>query len=220
MKRLSSTLLQSLQNPLLPTSWYLVSAVSLSVCNHPELIPQIYHEALRLAAEHRRETPLQVTQKLRESFIKAAAIAGLPKSINALTVLRIAIEDESLLQLPLRPKGNWEQRGRSYFDRIYGKVSERVQGKMERASPQLLQLAIASIYGDNLSYSEILGPKDTSFVVLAGLIPQDVDSQVKGHLKGAITNGATREEVMAVRDVALAVAQHFNIVYTTPVSKL
>lgn len=40
-------------------------------------------------------------------------------------------------------------------------------------------------------------------VVLACLIPQDVNPQLKGHLVGALNNGATEDEVKAVRDVVI-----------------
>ena len=40
-------------------------------------------------------------------------------------------------------------------------------------------------------------------MVLACLIPQDVNPQLKGHLVGALNNGATEDEVKAVRDVVV-----------------
>lgn len=44
-------------------------------------------------------------------------------------------------------------------------------------------------------------------VVLACLIPQDVNPQLKGHLVGALNNGATEEEVKAVREVVIKVCE-------------
>ena len=44
-------------------------------------------------------------------------------------------------------------------------------------------------------------------MVLASLIPQDVNPQLKGHLVGALNNGATEEEVKAVRDVVIKVCE-------------
>lgn len=40
-------------------------------------------------------------------------------------------------------------------------------------------------------------------MVLACLIPQDVNPQLKGHLVGALNNGSTEDEVKAVRDVVV-----------------
>ena len=44
-------------------------------------------------------------------------------------------------------------------------------------------------------------------MVLASLIPQDVNPQLKGHIVGALNNGATEEEVRAVRDLVIRVCE-------------
>ena len=44
-------------------------------------------------------------------------------------------------------------------------------------------------------------------MVLACLIPQDVNPQLKGHLVGAVNNGASQDEVKAVRDVVIKVCE-------------
>lgn len=44
-------------------------------------------------------------------------------------------------------------------------------------------------------------------MVLASLIPQDVNPQLKGHLVGALNNGATKEEVEAVRSVIIQLCE-------------
>jgi hypothetical protein len=43
--------------------------------------------------------------------------------------------------------------------------------------------------------------------VLAALVPQDVNPQLKGHLVGAVNNGATREEVNAVRGLVVRICE-------------
>jgi hypothetical protein len=44
-------------------------------------------------------------------------------------------------------------------------------------------------------------------VVLASLIPQDVNPQLKGHLVGALNNGASEDEVKAVREVVIRLCE-------------
>lgn len=79
------------------------------------------------------------------------------------------------------------------------------------------------MYGYILSNTSVLTAAESSFVLIAGLIPQDVgrlaqtllskadqrqvNPQLKGHLKGALNNGATLEEVRAVRDIVIKVCQ-------------
>jgi alkylhydroperoxidase/carboxymuconolactone decarboxylase family protein YurZ len=59
------------------------------------------------------------------------------------------------------------------------------------------------MYGYVLSNTSVLSAAETSFVMIAGLIPQDVNPQLKGHLRGALNGGATVEQVKAVRNVVV-----------------
>lgn len=95
-------------------------------------------------------------------------------------------------------------RGKTFFDKVYGKVSRRVMGGM-RNSYDDLGVVAELMYGHVFSNFEVLGERDTSLLLVAGLIPQNVNPQLKGHLKGALNNGATVEEVMAVREIVLKI---------------
>ena len=65
-------------------------------------------------------------------------------------------------------------RGQSFFDAVYGKISRRVMGQMDRSGTEDLGLAARLMYGYILSNTSVLSPAETSFVLIAGLIPQDV----------------------------------------------
>ena len=80
-------------------------------------------------------------------------------------------------------------------------------GQMDRCGTEDLGLTARLMYGYLLSNETVLGARETSFCLVAGLTPQDVNPQLKGHLKGALNNGATVEEVRAVRDVAVRVCE-------------
>jgi alkylhydroperoxidase/carboxymuconolactone decarboxylase family protein YurZ len=123
------------------------------------------------------------------------------------------------------PPSKIMQRGQNFFDQVYGKVSKRVMGQMDRSGTEDLGLTARLMYGYILSNTQVLSPAESSFVLLAGLIPQDVshvspaatpslqankgkvNPQLKGHLKGALNNGASVEEVRAVRDVVIKVCE-------------
>lgn len=66
------------------------------------------------------------------------------------------------------------QRGQSFFDQIYGKVSTRVMGQMDRSGTEDLGITARLMYGYILSNTTVLSPAESSFVLIAGLIPQDV----------------------------------------------
>ena len=65
-------------------------------------------------------------------------------------------------------------RGLAFFDQVYGKVSKRVMGQMDRSGTGDLGLTARLIYGYLLSNTSILTAVETSYVLIAGLIPQDV----------------------------------------------
>jgi alkylhydroperoxidase/carboxymuconolactone decarboxylase family protein YurZ len=94
-------------------------------------------------------------------------------------------------------------RGESFFEAVYGKITRRVMGQMDRSGTEDLGLVARLMYGYVLSNTSVLSPAETSFVMIAGLIPQDVNPQLKGHLRGALNGGATVEQVKAVRHVVV-----------------
>lgn len=210
---LSAHLLASLQHPLLAREWHVVSAVALSVCNRPDCIPQLFHACKAVKDQ------CGMAAKMREALLKASVLAGLPKTINSLTALR-SVTPSDCLPSPQRTAVDYEERGRAYFDRVYGKICGRVAQQLEHASPDLYSLTMHAIYGQVLSYSDILSPRETSFVVLAALIPQDVNPQLKGHLQGALNNGATVDEVNAVRQITLRIVEECSIHLREPTAKV
>ena len=197
------------RHPNLPVhAWYIVAGVTLSGLNRPDELDRVLHHALEQNPSPRAhpaalsapappaKSPLpaadqlQVARKLREALVRAAAIYGLPKAINALLALKRATP-EGLLDPPrgFSPTGRAVDvhdveparvldRGRRFFDRTYGKVSARVMGQMDGSGTEDLGLVARVAYGYILSCPEVLEPKECSFVLLAGLIPQDVGDSV------------------------------------------
>lgn len=66
------------------------------------------------------------------------------------------------------------QRGQDFFEKVYGKVSKRVMSQMDESGTEDLGLTARLMYSYLLSNTSILSPAETSFVMIAGLIPQDV----------------------------------------------
>lgn len=66
------------------------------------------------------------------------------------------------------------ERGRAFFDKCYGKVAGRVMTSLDHSGTEDLGLAVRLTYGYVLSTTAILAEAETSFVMIAGLIPQDV----------------------------------------------
>ncbi|KAI5837643.1 AhpD-like protein [Morchella snyderi] len=158
-----------------------------------------------------RESALVIHRKIREALLKSVVICGLPVTINALTALSTAtpphLHHHALPPATTRraaltaPPGPLLARGSAFFSTLYGKVTSLVMGNMVHAYDDLGAVA-ELLYAHVLSNTDVLGARDTSLLVVAGLVPQRVEPQLRGHLKGALANGATQPQVDAV--VALA----------------
>ncbi len=128
-------------------------------------------------------------------------------------------------------------RGRLFFNKVYGKVAGLVQAQLDGCGTQDLSLAVRLVYGYFLSNTDVLSDAETSFVLIAGLMLQDVsldggeaagwtrhtsiralaiqppvltgqvNAQLRGHLVGALDGGAAVEEVMAVRSMVIRICE-------------
>lgn len=211
--------------PHLPANtWYLITGATLTTLNRADELPKLFRHAIEKGAGPSDSAPshveqLQIARRTREALIKGAAIIGLPKTINALYALKDAtpraLQDEPMAYSPsgrvidiyTTPTSQILQRGQKFFDQVYGKVTKRVMGQMDRSGTEDLGLLARLEYGYILSPSNILTPAETSYCLLAYLIPQDVNPQLKGHLQGTVNNGATAEQVRAVRDVVIKICE-------------
>jgi alkylhydroperoxidase/carboxymuconolactone decarboxylase family protein YurZ len=169
----------------------------------------------------------RTTDKLREAILKTAALTGLPKSINALMLLKDTTPTILRNITGNRPHiESWpeyvaqQNRGKAHWDTVYGKVSGRVQSQMELSYPDLWNYAIENVYSPLLSFNGPLTAQETALAVVAALVPQDVNPQLKGHLKGALNLGVPKEKVNAVRDMAIVVSGWCNVEWRNRVASL
>ena len=170
----TSSLLSTLKSiPHLPNgTWYIVASTTLSTLNRPDQIGNVFTSSIENQSQ---EQQLSIARRTREALIKSSAIIGLPKTINALFALKSAtpkyLIDEPLGYNPSQrvidmyqtPPSQILQRGKSFFDKVYGKVTNRVMGQMDRAGTEDLGLMARLEYGYVLSPSNILSPAETSF---------------------------------------------------------
>ncbi|KAJ4389490.1 hypothetical protein N0V93_006959 [Gnomoniopsis smithogilvyi] len=227
---ITAELLDTLRSqPHLPVDiWYLVIATTLCVLNRPEEIQPVYNHVvgpghglpgLQNGVGLSDQEQLRIVRRLREALLKTSAIGGIPKTINALQELKKAVPvhlaDEPCSVSPSNrrrdifetPTSQVLDRGQAFFNNCYGKVAERVMTSLDHSGTEDLGLAVRLTYGYVLSTTAILSEAETSFVMIAGLIPQDVNAQLKGHLKGALNGGASVEQVRAVRQLAINVCE-------------
>lgn len=261
-------------HPKLQSIWYLLAAVTFSVCNQPQEIPKLYHYAMLLHNDNERKDlsglankaiellryehatlrtaiddtypqpsslQKQLTERFREAFLKSGPLGGLPKAINVLTKLKEVTPKSLIPQTkeidPFQAaKGHeecFENRGRAtedvetttkrgidHWNHIYNKVSKRVVNNLNSSNPDLWYYTLVHVYGPLLSFDEILSAQETSLIVIASLVPQDVNPQLRGHLRGAINMGCDPETVEAARSLAVMVSQWCGVSWKSGVVKL
>lgn len=93
-------------------------------------------------------------------------------------------------------------RGSEFWNTIYSnKINTRIRKQMINAYPDLWHYTFHHVYAPLLSYTDILTPSETLMCVVACLIPQDVNPQLKGHLKGAVNVGVSKTELSELRSL-------------------
>ncbi|KAG0676583.1 hypothetical protein C6P40_005217 [Pichia californica] len=171
----------------------------------------------------------ETSDKMRESILKTAALSGLPKAINSMMILKdnTPLILRSNNSIPNRKKiQSWEdyeemqKRGEDYWNKVYTKISNRVTNQMSSSYPDLWNYTIENVYSPLLSFNEVLTPKETSLVVIASLVPQDVNPQLKGHLKGAINSGVPINQVRAARDLAVELGGWCDVKWKSEVAQV
>lgn len=186
-------LLQFLRtHPQLPkNTWYFIAAITATILNRPDEIPTVYRHALEhvtAQGEAKLDEELQVLRRTREALLKTSAVAGAPKVINACVALKQAtpqhLQDIDLdksttgrrVDVSEVPASQVLQRGQNFFDKVYGKIAARVTSMMKISGTEDLDLIAKLMYAFVLSNTKILDQAETSYVLIAALIPQDGSS--------------------------------------------
>ncbi|KAF7729751.1 hypothetical protein EC973_003829 [Apophysomyces ossiformis] len=206
----------------------------MTTLNFPQDIPHVYRlveESIDTSSESEEQKLLdkvQVTMRLREGLLKTFIASGFPKTINALQHLSSATPDEvraHLTNTPIRSEQSWEEvqdqreRGRALFGKIYERHTHRILNNMHTFYPDLAQAALHQLYGPILSETSVINARETSLVVVAGLMAQDLPDQLRGHVYGAIHNGSTKDELNRVEKLVGLLSSHYQVDYKPP-SKL
>lgn len=89
------------------------------------------------------------------------------------------------------PSSTILHRGQTFFDKVYGKVSKRVMGQLDRSGTEDLGITARLMYGYILSNTSVLSAAESSYVLLAGLIPQDVSEPLSPAIAGRGDNKLT-----------------------------
>ncbi len=92
----------------------------------------------------------------------------------------------------------------------YSRISKLYEGWFSRT------IGYGLVYG----HAEFVTPLETSYTLVAALIAGDTPQQIDWHLEGAQRSGATFEEVNAVREASIKVAELSGIQWRHPIPEV
>ncbi|KAF9484902.1 hypothetical protein BDN70DRAFT_871882 [Pholiota conissans] len=212
---------QALKNP-----WYIVAAVAFSASNRPEAVPQVFEHVL----EEMKSSPCEeadsklLAQKLREAIFKSGLISGYPKAINALKSLHETmpehLKDTVIRRNPNASLSEYETNGQTLWRTFYGEQADSVQGLLDSIYPDMGWFSRTIGYGLVYGHTDIISSLETSYTLVAALIAGDTPQQIAWHLDSARRKGATLEEIRAVREVSVRVAEFSGIQWRHPIPEV
>jgi alkylhydroperoxidase/carboxymuconolactone decarboxylase family protein YurZ len=144
--------------------------------------------------------------RLRETLLLLVPFAGVPRTLDALTVLRSACPGEGVAE-PGLPKDRaarralFRERGEALFRRVYEDRAERVEARLRSLDPEIADWVLDDAYGKVLARSG-LPDRDVECVAVVALTAQSLHNQLEGHMRGARNCGATRVDLEACLDAA------------------
>ncbi|KAJ8474259.1 hypothetical protein ONZ45_g16009 [Pleurotus djamor] len=183
---------------VLDNPWYIVASVAFSASNRPEHVAEVYKfvsEELNSQDDH---TLLAINSLIALNDITPKAIS---ESIGTLSRdTSLSLEDYS-------------SSGRQNFENIYGETSGPVQCLLDTIYPDLGWFSRTIGYGVVYGHHSVLSPIETSYVLVTSIIANDTPKQINWHLAGARRQGASLEEVKAVRQIAVEAAAFSGITW-------
>ena len=93
------------------------------------------------------------------------------------------------------------------FSKVYGSTAKDIQTLLDKAYPDMGYFSKTIGYGFTYGLSRYTNDLEFSYIMLTSLIATDAPLQIKWHLDGALRNGASKEQVQAVRSMAIEIAQ-------------
>ncbi|SCV02049.1 LAMI_0G15412g1_1 [Lachancea mirantina] len=185
-------------------------------------------------------TPFQkmVSEQFREALLKSSVLCGLPKAINSLAALKEATPNDLKPQVteldPNDPKNAlgpvrksrkqslefYKEEGLEHWNHVYSKVSGKVMNNLNSSYPDLWYFALCHVYGPIIAFDEILNARETSLLIIACLVPQDVNAQLWGHLKGALNVGCSGESIEAARSMSILISKWCGVRWQGEIVKL
>ena len=127
---------------------------------------------------------------LLEATLQVYLFAGYPRTIDAFLALREHTDEAA----DIEPAGDYEERGRVHFSRIYAGKADKVEAMLGGLHPDFARLTLRNAYGDVMT-RPFLPPLVRELMAVAMLAVMELREQLKAHVKGALRCGASADEI-------------------------
>lgn len=136
--------------------------------------------------------------RIREALLTLAPFCGFPRTLDTLAAVRPLLGASAP---PADDVADLAARGAAHFDIVYGRDAARVRAGLVATDAEVARWIESDAYGKVLARSAISASlRERIGVVL--LAAQGLRNQLKGHVRGALNCGATRDEVAAFVEAA------------------
>ncbi len=138
-------------------------------------------------------------ERVREALLTLAPFCGFPRTLDALAAVRGELG--AVAATGDAAGADFGARGAAHFDRVYARDAARVRAGLAATDAEVARWIETEAYGKVLARPAISASlRERVGVVL--LAAQGLRNQLKGHVRGAMNCGATREEVAAFVEAA------------------
>ena len=79
-----------------------------------------------------------------------------------------------------------------------------------------VMLFVEVLYARIFSFDAVIDDLLTGYVIVSALYGMDCPNQLQNHMKGMLINGATRQDLEALRDLCLGLAEILGVRFRHP----
>ncbi|KAA8893776.1 hypothetical protein FN846DRAFT_977475 [Sphaerosporella brunnea] len=192
-------------NSTLPNPALWVAGIVFAAHSLPSEVAEVYTHAVNstTCAEEKKNT----TRVFREALFKTGNLYGAPRMINSLLEVRktmdvVGVPDEAGYRDHDMPVEKLNEAGVKMFNHTYGEGAADTRELLRGVHPDFDYFMMSLIYGPINAFLGVIDAAQTSIAMIAALIAIEAPLQVGWHEAGAIRNGASKEDVEAVKQIA------------------
>ncbi|KAK9802274.1 hypothetical protein SCARD494_00207 [Seiridium cardinale] len=194
--------------------WYCELIIGFAACNHGDLAGLVYKKALELAADQAARR--KIWSRIRETILKALFPLGQARLLAAELALFDVLQPDDVEQDgPLR---NWKNDGLGrekaldWLTTIAGtEFTDRFITTADERCPDLSPFLITMATGHVMTEDRVLNMVETERLILIALTAQGVGWWAQSHMRALIRLGGTKEMAHAANDLALEIADAFDL---------